>query len=86
MFALSESQQRKIDKWILEVINPKLLEKARNGEPGYWIIEDEGTAYAYAGAIGGEYTYKFTPTSLGVIIQVEHFIGEKIDVTDYELW
>ena len=38
------------------------------------------------GAIGGRITYKFTPTSLGVIIVVECTCGKKIDITDVDSW
>lgn len=38
-------------------------------------------------AIGGRYSYIFTPTSLGYSTIVEDCIsGEKLDVTDYENW
>jgi hypothetical protein len=38
------------------------------------------------GAIGGEFTYQMTPTSIGVIYVVEHSSGEKFDLTNYDLW
>jgi hypothetical protein len=38
------------------------------------------------GAIGGKFTYFFTPTSLGVICKVECTCGEKYDGTKYECW
>ena len=38
------------------------------------------------GAIGGEFTYMMTPTSIGVIYVVEHSSGEKFDLTNYDLW
>lgn len=37
-------------------------------------------------AIGGEFTYCFTPTGLGTIIKVKHYKGEEIDLTDYDSW
>lgn len=37
-------------------------------------------------AIGGRITYKFTPTSLGVVIVVECACGKQIDVTDVDNW
>lgn len=41
----------------------------------------------YAGAIGGQFSYIFTPTSIGCVIKVlNHFTGEECDVTDYEEW
>ncbi len=40
----------------------------------------------YFGAIGGRYTYSFTPTSLGVVFTVECSCGEKKDLTEYDSW
>lgn len=40
----------------------------------------------YEGAIGGRLTFSFTQTSLGIITTIECTCGEKIDVTDYEVW
>lgn len=41
----------------------------------------------YAGAIGGRYTYSFTPTGLGLIITVTNNITkDQIDLTNYEDW
>jgi hypothetical protein len=38
------------------------------------------------GAIGGEFTYCMTPTSIGVAYKVKHSSGEEFDLTDYVLW
>ena len=39
----------------------------------------------YCGAIGGRFTYSFTPTSLGMIIKVKDDLdGDEIDITDYD--
>ena len=41
----------------------------------------------YTGAIGGRYTYSFTPTGLGTIVKVHDPItNTEIDLTDYESW
>jgi len=32
------------------------------------------------GALGGKLTYKFTPTSMGVIIKVKCACGEEVDI------
>lgn len=41
----------------------------------------------YTGAIGGRFTYKFTPTTLGVtIIVVDNLDNTQLDVTDYAGW
>ena len=37
-------------------------------------------------AIGGAYTYCFTPTGIGTSVTVKHANGEEIDITDYGSW
>lgn len=38
----------------------------------------------YSGAIGGMFTFSFTPTSLGMVIKVKHFKGHELDLTEYD--
>lgn len=38
------------------------------------------------GAIGGRYSFEFTPTSIGMAIAVKCTCGEKENVTDYDCW
>jgi hypothetical protein len=38
------------------------------------------------GAIGGAYTWCFTPTGIGVACTVKCACGDKIDITNYDLW
>lgn len=45
-----------------------------------------GRPDSYAGAIGGNFTYEVTPTSLGDIFKVSCGCGQEIDLTDYESW
>jgi hypothetical protein len=42
----------------------------------------------YGGAMGGRFTYSFTPTSIGMAIQVTDAMEQKdtIDISDYEGW
>ena len=41
----------------------------------------------YCGAIGGRFTYQFTPTSLGInVVVIDNFDKTQIDVSDYENW
>lgn len=41
----------------------------------------------YCGAIGGRYTYSFTPNSLGVgVIVTDNISKDSIDLTDYGGW
>jgi len=48
---------------------------------------DDGTKpECPSGAIGGQFTYSFTPTGLGRIIVIECLCGAKENVTDFENW
>lgn len=39
------------------------------------------------GAIGGRYTFSFTPTSLGMVIEVtDNLVNNSLDLTDYDAW
>lgn len=40
----------------------------------------------YQGAIGGRYTYSFTPTSLGSIVSIKCVCSAEKDITDYDLF
>ena len=48
--------------------------------------QDEKSGGRY-GAIGGAYTYHFTPTSIGVAFMVENTVTKAVlDLSDYESW
>ena len=48
--------------------------------------QDKKTGGHY-GAIGGGYTYHFTPTALAVVIKVENTVTKAVlDLSHYELW
>ncbi len=38
------------------------------------------------GAIGGLYTFCFTPTSLGTVTIIKCSCGEEFNFTDFDLW
>lgn len=39
------------------------------------------------GAIGGQFTFSFTPTGIGVVVKVRDCVtGEELDLTDYDSW
>ena len=40
----------------------------------------------YCGAIGGGWSWRFTPTSLGDAVSVHCSCGEHLNVTDYDSW
>ena len=37
-------------------------------------------------AIGGRYSFTFTPTGVGTCVHIKCSCGEEKDVTDYDLW
>lgn len=40
----------------------------------------------YVGAIGGAYTFCFTPTGVGLIVTVKAADGDTLDLTDFDTW
>jgi hypothetical protein len=72
MFEIDAEQAAKIAAWSAE-------------QDKKW-AEQQGQREPYYGAIGGELTYEFTPTSLGVVTKVKHATGVVLDVTDYDSW
>lgn len=84
-FSLSKEQNAKLNDW-KNSINERLIEEQRTkmSEEDFEMLTENGK-YPYMGAIGGGVTYKFTPTSLGVITVVEYG-GESIDLTEYDMW
>jgi hypothetical protein len=72
VFGLNESQKRKLSDWERE------LEAKIKAKEGY---------SPYYGATGGQLTFMFTPTNLGVVVKVEHcYTKETIDLSEYENW
>lgn len=70
-FVLRPEQNKKVDAWV----------KKQNRKTGA-----DKNPYRY-GAIGGAFTYSFTPTNLGMVIKVfNSATKEEIDVSDYEDW
>lgn len=49
-------------------------------------LENDELGGKKIGAIGGRFTWSFTPTGLGVIVNISCACGEKEDLTDVESW
>lgn len=71
-FSMSKQQREAIHKWI----------EAHDAEKH----TPEGQGERYSGAIGGAYTYCFTPTSLGTVVKVCCSCGDMLDASDYDEW
>ncbi len=71
-FDVSETQSDKAKKWIDHHDKEKHIKA--------------GGKYRYTGASGGAYSWKFTPTTIGLVISMECSCGDQIDLTDYNDW
>ena len=73
-FNLNHKQREKLKAWC-EENNAKLV------AGGSSLHDLQG------GAIGGRYTYTFTPTSIGTVIKVADALTQTdIDLTEYDSW
>jgi len=91
VFGLTKDQEIKLKEWTKEqeaLALKSQLEKAKKNEIPYSsVVKSLENGIPYYGAIGGALTYSFTPTSLGVVVSVEHaFTKNSIDLTNYGEW
>jgi predicted Zn-dependent peptidase len=71
-FELDDAQTKKLYEWLKE--QESKAESIQGREP-------------YYGATGGQLTYMFTPTNLGVVVKVKHeYTKAVIDLSEYENW
>lgn len=78
-FTLNQNQELKLSTWINEQDKKVMEEQNKNKE--------NPRNHPYYGCSGGEYTYSFTPTSLGTIRRVtNNYTKESIDLTEYGDW
>jgi hypothetical protein len=71
-FYLSKEEFEKAKSWM------KAHDLEKHIEPG--------ETRRYSGAIGGAYTWCFTPTSLGTVCTIKCSCDANIDLTDYDSW
>lgn len=69
-------------------ISKEEFEKAKSWKKAHDLEKhiEPGQTHRYSGAIGGAYTWCFTPTSVGDVCTVQCSCGESLDFTDYESW
>jgi len=76
VFNLNTQQYAKLNKW-----------KQVQTEKAMKLQEVSGSSELNAGAIGGVYTYSFTPTSLGTVVKITNGLtNDVLDLSDYEDW
>lgn len=99
VFTVEADVVPQLESWMRWVDERVATEQVRTGlffdgpplrEGVLQVVKDSlegGDPRPYHGAIGGAYTYSFTPTSLGCVVKVRNSMtGDEIDVTDYEAW
>lgn len=71
-FTLDPAELSKLHTWMAEQ-DAKLITEGRDPKE--------------VGAIGGRYTYCFTPTGIGCVVVVhDDLTDSQLDVTDYSTW
>ena len=73
-FETSESNIQKMNDWLQEHIQTC----------AYWQPNKQGILPQ--GANGGAISYIFTPTSIGLVVEVKCCCGQKTDITNYDDW
>lgn len=85
-FELSEAQIKQFDVWAVGVEQRAAAAQFEHAQQNGWAFHYP-EKLPYYGAIGGGYSFTFTPTGIGMACTVTEFItGESIDLTDYDSW
>jgi len=75
-FTLTSDQMSQLSEWMTEHNKTCKFSPSNNRD----------NPSSPTGAIGGRFTYKFTPTGLGMCVQAECCCGKEVDLTDVEDW
>jgi hypothetical protein len=88
-FSLTNDQIVKLDEWMKKQ-NADAVAAQRANPPDVPLPLLESCwedGFPYGGAIGGGFTFSFTPTSIGVVVKVHNVMTDDVlDLTDWELW
>ena len=80
---LEEKREQKKNTYVFTV-NADQVEKIREWKEQHEKEKHNGNSYA--GAIGGRYTYEFTPTSIGEFGRIKCSCGDYFDFDDGSDW
>ncbi len=87
IFKLDHKDHEKISTWYKGIQKKALEEQKEMFTSEEYDFYTQNGECPYPGTIGGEFTYSFTPTSLGLIKKVkEEITGEELDLTEYDEW
>lgn len=79
-----ENKRKRINNSLSFIIEPKDVKRINKWREKHEAERHSGNSYA--GAIGGRYTYEFTPTSIGTFGRVCCSCGEYFDYDDGSDW
>lgn len=86
-FEILEKDKKSISEWIKKADNIAIEKQKKEFTKEEYDFYTKGLGFPYTGIIGGNITYSFTPTGLGVITKITHKLtGEVLDLTDYDSW
>lgn len=92
VFDLSDAQKIKLNQWSEKIFIDGVNLQKKQWKDQHKAVEAHvqdcwDMGYPYTGAAGGQFTFMFTPTSIGVICKVRDAVtGEEVDLTDYDHW
>lgn len=82
-FELTPGQVAAFEAWRVEV-QKRGAAKQRSTDPDAPQLSADAP---YTGAIGGAFTFSFTPTSVGDVVTVcDSITDETIDISEYDQW
>jgi hypothetical protein len=67
----------------MQKMNTYELSKEQNEKFENW-RKDKGDLIELVGAVGGAYSFCFTPTGIGVLVKVTCADGTELDLTEWE--
>ena len=87
-FELNDSQIQKLEEWKKKMFKKGVaLQKEQYPDPDETMKFCWEEGFPYTGAIGGQFSFIFTPTSIGVAVQAKDALtGETLELTDYSDW
>lgn len=86
-FHISSKQEKILTKWLQELDQKTIEIQKEIMHPAEWSELTCDGKYPYYGTTGAGVVYKFIPTSLGIVVKVQHsFTKEEIDLTEYDYW
>lgn len=91
-FSLTPEQEARFSEWCKEVNQEAVNKQMRNAidagrKPDVFESQCWEDGEPYTGAIGGRFTFMFTPNSIGIGVRVKDAVTEReLDLSEYDNW